>query len=496
MKPYFLTFILTLFTTLNITSQSSNSKIQLLDDYISTAITKWEPPGLAVSVVKDGEVVFTKGYGVRTLGTENKVDENTLFVCASTTKAFIAAGIAMLVDEGKLSWDDRVINYLPEFQLYDPYVTRELTIRDLLTHRSGVGNTDYLWALMTISGDSALHKMREVKPSYSFRSNYIYQNLMYLAAGKVIESVANMSWGDFLNERIYMPLEMSNTYPMYKNVINIDNKADAHYKVDGRITKIDQMVADNIGPAGSMWSSINDMGKWIKFLLDNGEKDGDTLINPNTFKELFKPQHVIPKERFYPTTRITKPNWTTYGLGWFQHDYKGKMVQFHTGSLAGMVAIAGMIPEENIGVYVMGNLDHVELRHAIMYTVFDLFMDGIISRDWSSELYTLYNPEREIVKDKPIKNTKSSLTEAAVIGSYSHNIYGDLTVLSKNKVLTININNTLLGSLKHWHFNTYEVNFDKKEYGKSKLTFRRGSNGELSHLELDFFGEQVIFKKD
>ena len=475
--------------TLNASSQSTNSQIKTLDDYISEAIVKWNPPGLAVTVVKDGEVVFTKGYGVRTLGTNSNVDNNTLFACASTTKAFIAAGIAMLVDDGKLTWDDKVINHLPEFQLYDPYVTRELTVRDLLTHRSGVGNTDYLWSLMTISGDSALHKMREVKPSYSLRSSYIYQNLMYLAAGKIIEAVSHKSWDSFLKERIYNPLNMNNTYAMYKNVIDIENKADAHYKIDDKITKIDQMVADNIGPAGSMWSSVNDMGKWIKFLLNDGIKDKDTLIKPNTFRELFTPQQIIPKGQFYPTTKVTKPNWTTYGLGWFQHDYRGKMVQFHTGSLAGMVAIAGMIPEENIGVYVMGNLDHVELRHAIMYTVFDLLMDGKITSDWSTELYNLYNSEKETPEEpKPIENTKPTLAEVNFIGSYHHDIYGTVDILKSENGFTFNLNNTLFGKLNHWHYDTYQAFFDKKEYGKTMLTFRMGVDGKISHLDL--FGDQ------
>lgn len=492
MRFYFLTLFFVLTTTLTVRSQSTNRQVRLLDNYITEAIKQWNPPGLAVTVVKDGEIIFAKGYGVKTIGTTNNVDENTLFVCASTTKAFIATAMAMLVDDGKLNWSDKVINHLPKFQLQDPYITRELTIKDLLTHRSGIGNTDYLWSLMTISGDSALYKMRDVKPSYSLRSSFIYQNLMYLAAGKVIESVSGMTWENFLQNRIYSPLKMDDTYAMYKRVKNIENKADAHYKIDEKITRIDQMVADNIGPAGSMWSSINDMGKWIKFLLDNGINNGDTLIKPTTFKELFKPQQIIPESQFYPTQQATKPNWMTYGLGWFQHDYRGKMVQFHTGSLAGMVAIAGMIPEENIGVYVMGNLDHVELRHAIMYTTFDVFMDGKITRDWSTELYALYHPGKETVKDpESIKNTKPSLTVSNIIGTYSHDKYGQIEISKEGENLVFNMNNTVYGILNHWHYDTYQCEFNKKEWGKTKLTFRMDSNGKISHLDL--FGDQYNY---
>jgi CubicO group peptidase (beta-lactamase class C family) len=478
--------VLTLFT---VSAQTNSKKVTELDAYIQKGIELWKPPGLAVTVVKDGEIIFKKGYGVTTIGTDKAVDENTLFGCMSTTKAFVAAGLAMLVDDGKLNWDDKVINHLPEFQLKDPYLTREITIRDLLTHRTGLGNTDYLWSMMTISSDSALYKMRDVEATYSLRSSYIYQNLMYLAAGKVLEKISGQTWGDFLKARIFQPLGMNDTYSLLKQVKLIENKADAHYEIDGEITKIEQMSADNIGPAGSMWSSINDIGKWIQFLLNKGVKDGNQLISSSNFEELFKPQQIIPSNEFYPTQQITKPHWMTYGLGWFQHDYRGKMVQFHTGSLSGMVALAGLIPEENIGVYIMGNLDHVELRHAIMYTVFDLFIDGKITKDWSQELYTLYHPDVETPKDlEPIKNAKANIAEEHILGNYHNEQFGNVEISKKENQFVFNLNNTLIGTMSHWHYDTYKGTFDKKEYGTAMLTFRLGADGNLSHLEV--FGER------
>ena len=475
-------------------AQTYSEKLNELDTYIQNGIELWNPPGLAVTVVKDGEIIFTKGYGVTTIGTNKAVDENTLFGCMSTTKAFVAAGLAMLVDDGKLNWDDKVINYLPEFQLKDPYLTREITIRDLLTHRTGLGNTDYLWSMMTISGDSALYKMRDVEKSYSLRSGFIYQNLMYLAAGKVLERISGQTWGDFLKARIFQPLGMNDTYSLLEQVQPIANKADAHIEVDGKIIKIEQMPADNIGPAGSMWSSANDIGKWIQFLLNKGMKGGEYLISTANFNELFTPQQIIPANQFYPTQQATKPHWMTYGLGWFQHDYRGKMVQFHTGSLAGMVAIAGMIPEENVGVYVMGNLDHVELRHAIMYSVFDLFMDGSITRDWSKELHALYHPDVEAPKEPmPIKNTKPTIATDKHIGSYSNAQFGTVLISKEGNQLLFNLNDTLLGTMNHWHYDTYKGDFDKKAYGSAMFNFVRGTNGSLSYLEL--FGEKFIFRE-
>jgi CubicO group peptidase (beta-lactamase class C family) len=395
MKPKFLTSLLLLLIINSIHGQDYTEKINALDSHIQKGIELWNPPGLAVTVVKDGEIIFKKGYGVTTLGTDKKVDENTLFGCMSTTKAFVAAGLAMLVDDGKLSWDDKAVKYLPDFKIKDPYITNEITIKDLLTHRTGVGNTDILWGTFKLKSDKILSSMSDVDKVYSLRSSFIYQNVMYLAAGKIIEVVSGQTWGEFLKNRIYTPLGMTDTYPLLSMIETKENKADAHNYIDGEIQKIEQLSADEIGPAGSMWSTINDIGKWVQFLLNEGKVGNETLISKTNFDELFKPHQIVPKDQFYPTQQITKPNWTTYGLGWFQHDYKGKMVQFHTGSLPGMVAIIGMIPEENIGVYVMGNLDHVELRHAIMYTAFDLFTDGKVTKDWSKEFHKIYHPPKK-----------------------------------------------------------------------------------------------------
>ncbi len=492
MKIKLITTLLALIISLTAISQSIQEQKKLLDDYIENALTVWNPPGLAVTVVKDGEIIFTKGYGTRTLGEDKLVDEHTLFGCMSTTKAFTAAALAMLVDEGKLKWDDHVIDYLTDFQLYDPYMTREITVRDLLTHRTGLGNTDYLWAWMQISSDSALYKMRDVKPSYSLRSSFIYQNLMYLAAGKVIEKVSGQSWDSFFKERIYIPLGMHETFAKYEMVKDVENKADAHFPYEGKTLKIDQLVADEIGPAGSMWSSIHDIGKWIRFLLNDGiSHNGDTLICNKNFKELFKPQQIIPANEFYPTQKLTKPHWMTYGLGWFQHDYKGKMVQFHTGSLPGMVAIAGFIPEENIGVYVMGNLDHVELRHAIMYTVFDLFIDGEITRDWSTEFKELYKKTQETEEPKRMAETIASLPISKTLGTYKHPQYGVVEITESEQGFKFNLNNTVIGTFSHWHYDTYQITFDKQYFGKAMLDFRMNSEANVSYLEV--FGERFEF---
>lgn len=344
------------------TVSSLSAQTKEFDAYVEQARTSWKVPGLAIAVVKDGKVIFKKGYGVRQLGQPDKVDTQTLFACASTTKAMTATCMGMLVDEGKVNWDDAVIKYLPDFKLYDPYVTRELKIRDLFTHNSGVGNADFLWDIMDISSDEILKKMGNVKPSYSLRSSFIYQNIFYLAAGKVIEKVSGQPWEKFIVSRIFEPLGMTRTVAMRKDVKD-PNQTSAHFLVHNAITVIEHSSADAVGPAGSVWSCADDMSKWMLCMLDSSKYEGGKrLVTAKTWMEMFKPQVMVTPSQFYPTAQLTKPNWTTYGLGWFQQDYKGHKVNFHTGSLFGAIAINGQLPDEKLGVYVFGNYDHAEVR--------------------------------------------------------------------------------------------------------------------------------------
>ena len=366
-----------------------------LDAYTTQAVKDWGAVGLAVSVVKDGKVVFEKGYGVRELGKPDAADTNTLFAIGSTTKAMTAASIGMLVDEGKVRWDDPVTNYLPGFQLKDPWVTRQITVRDLLTHRAGLPNADYLWYGADNSTTEILRRMRYVEPAYSIRSSFIYQNVMYAAAGQVIAAVSGMPWEEFVRTRIFTPLHMDRTVPLLSRAAAVPNVASPHDRIDDTMRVIRNASVDPVASAGSVWSSVADMAKWMRFILDSGRVDGRRLLKPETFAELLKPQTMVTPSQFYPTARLTHPHWTTYALGWFQQDYNGRAVSFHTGSIDGMVAIIGLIPDERLGVYVLANADHVELRHALMLKVFDLWGPSPSKgRDWSTELRTLYGNAR------------------------------------------------------------------------------------------------------
>ena len=463
----------------------------VFDAYVQKAIKEWQVPGLAIVVVKDNKVVFKKAYGTRELGTTNLVDNQTLFVCASTTKAMTATCMGMLVDEGKLNWDDPVSKYLPDFQLYDPYVTRELRVRDLFLHNSGVGNTDFLWSDNAYSSDEILQHMRLAKPAYSFRSGFIYQNIFYLVAGKVIEKISGMPWSVFINKRIFQPLGMFRTKSEFRQVKDA-NITMPHFRIDSTIAVIEHdTIVDVIGPAGSVLSSIDDISLWLKCMLDSSKYADGRLVKPNTWKELLKPQTLVSEGEFYPTQRITKPNFTTYALGWFQQDYKGRKLNFHTGSLSGAVAIHAQMPEEKTGVYIFANLDHTEIRHALMFKALDQFALGG-NRDWSSEFLTLYtNLKKDAEKKtkeneaKRVLNTHPLFSPDAYTGKFEDPLYGMVEISLVNGSLSASINKNYAGKLEHWNYDTFRILYDKKWNGKSYVSFRQNIQGKISEMILD-----------
>lgn len=474
--------------------ESQTQPIDKLDQYIEQARRQWEVPGLAVAVVKDGNILLSKGYGVRAQGSEAPVNGQTLFAMASTTKATVAAAMGTLVDAGMVDWDDPVVEHLPEFRLSVPYLTQTVRIRDLFTHNIGLGNADYLWIHGEFDGDEIMERIALAPMAYAYRGGYTYQNIMYLAAGKVIERVSGMPWAEFMQQRLYDPLGLQRTFPTRKEVLEQENIARPHHYVDGELMRIEDMIADDIAPAGASWSCTDDMARWMLFLLDSARIEGRPILKPTTWQELFTPQIIIPKEDFYPTHRLTQPTWTTYGLGWFQHDYQGRAVQFHTGSLNGTIAICGLIPEEKLGVYVFGNLDHAEVRHAIMYKVFDLWGPQEEGRDWSTEFKQLYaqldqqaEQRRQVRAAKRVSDTQPSLSLTAYTGTYVHPMWGqvEISVSPSGKTLMAKLGRISYAELTHWHFDTFQVRYQAAGSGEGMLQFELNMQGEVEALELN-----------
>jgi CubicO group peptidase (beta-lactamase class C family) len=478
------------FFALGAQSRPATDPIRDLDAYTAKAVADWKVPGLAIAVVKDGRIVFAKGYGVREAGKPAPVDTQTLFAIGSTTKAMTAASIGMLVDEGKVHWDDRVTKILPSFQLADAYVTRELTIRDLLTHRAGLGNADVLWYRADNSPEEVIRRVRFADPAYSLRSSFIYQNVMYAVAGQVIATTSGMPWEQFVRTRIFRPLGMPNTVPLLDSARRRSNVASPHYRLGDTIRVVTNASVDAVASAGAVWSSVADMARWMLFVLDSGRVDGRRLLKPATYAEWLKPETMVTPEEFYPTARLTKPHWTTYAFGWFQEDYSGRMVDFHTGSIDGMVAIIGLIPDERLGVYVLANLDHAEVRHALMYRVFDAYL-GNSPRDWSGDLLRLYGGIRAAADStqrraeaRRIPNTRPSLSLDQYAGTYADSLVGDVTVTLENGKLRLRASSTHAGTLEHWEYDTFRLRWDNTWEGSDYVTFTIGRDGSPSRLDL------------
>jgi CubicO group peptidase (beta-lactamase class C family) len=467
---------------------------EAFDRYVADAVETWGAPGLAVAIVKDGEIVFERGYGVLELGRPEPVDEHTRFAIGSTTKAITAAAIGLLVDEGELRWDDRVIDHLPGFRLSDPYATRELTVRDLLTHRGGLGNADFLWYEQETTSDEIMERLALVEPAYSLRSGFIYQNIMYLAAGEVVEAASGLPWARFVEERILGPLGMDETIMLGSAAEGAPNVARPHDTIDGEVRPIENASVDPVAPAGSIWSSVHDMASWLRMLLAGGRlPGGEPLLSERTVVELFTPQVVLAPSAFYPTRRLTEPSWMTYGLAWFQHDYRGRKVDFHTGSIDGMVAIAGLVRGLDLGVYVLANRDHVELRHALMYRVFDLFdPHGSEPRDWSAELKALYDgiaEEARVAREDRLERREMGTSPSRPPADYAHvyadSLYGRVVVTNGAEGLRLTYGPGLAGSLEHWHHDTFLVRWDAAWRGETFVTFRLGADGAVRSLEMN-----------
>lgn len=475
-KAVFLCLSILLFSIVGL----CQNNVELLDKYVESSRNQWKVPGLAITVVQDGKVVFSKGYGVRQLGKNETVTTETLFGAMSTTKAMTVACLAMMVDEGKVNWDDKVIKHLPNFRLGDSYITNELRVRDLLIHNTGLPNTDFLWGWTPeLSPNEIVSRMQYANPVYSLRSSFIYQNIMYLVAGQVIEKVSGMSWEKFIAQRLFAPLDMKNTFPNLALSQKYQNRSASHFEIKDKIQVIPEDSADSIAAAGAVWSTADDIAKWVTFLLENKAANGKPLLKPETLNELFKPQTMVTQSQFYTTAAITKPHWTTYGLGFFQHDYRGEMVNFHTGSLAGRTAIIGLLRDKKLGVYIFGNLDHAEVRHALMYKVFDLFAFNDNSRDWSSEFKTLYDGIKEQgkkreaeMKAKRVLNTKPSLPLSAYAGKYSSPFYGTVEIIFTDGKLTATLSKSVGAELGHWQFDSFMGAWNNSWDGESLFSFQ------------------------
>ena len=404
-----------------------------LDAYVEQGLKDWEVPGLALAVIRNDSLIYARGYGVRELGASGAVDEHTLFAIASTTKAMTVAALGMLADERKLRWDDPVSRHMPQFQLSDPFISRELTVRDLLTHRSGLARNDNLWIAAPFDRQEVLRRARFLPLSSSFRSSYGYNNIMYIAAGEVVAAVSGMSWDDFLEQRLFRPLGMTRTTTRAAVVEARGNVASSHTRVDGRVQPVPRRNYDNIGGAGAVFSSVHDMAQWVRMHLNGGTFNGARLLTPATLREMYTPQTIMRSdttaERLFPHTHFR-----AYGLGWFLQDYHGHKMVHHSGSLNWTRTHVMMIPERRIGVVAIANYGNSNLQLALSYRIIDALL-GLPRTDWSAEYLAISRRGQATASpstDQRAADTTPSLPLADYAGRFTNELYGDIQLSLEN----------------------------------------------------------------
>ncbi len=463
-------------------------------DHLSTFTERgmdlWNVPGMAVAVVNRDEALFQKGFGSTAIDGGRPVDEHTLFAIASTTKAMVVAGILMLVDEDKLSLDDLVIKHIPELHFSDPLLTQQVMVRDLLAHRTGLPSTD-LWAFFqNMPLDEQIRRLQTVEPSAPIRTRLIYQNTMFEIAGLIIERLSGQRWDRFLTQRLWQPIGMLETYGAREQIPTVQSHVTPYYFINDQleVAKWD-WPAELADAAGSVWSSIHDMSLWAQFLLRGGVTDNkQRLISEQGFEQMFVPHQLASPGDFYPTVELTQPNWRSYGLGWFQQDFQGRMINFHTGSLGGLIAIIGLDRGDNQAVIVLGNRDHAEMRHALLWEVMDK-SDGDTRRDWNQDIFELYEKaakERENkwqkTRQKRLTNTRPSLDRVAYTGTYRSAKNGDIIIASSGHKLLLKA--TLLErEIKHWHLDTFLMEYEPWQLHEF-VTFQIAPDGSVISLKV------------
>jgi CubicO group peptidase (beta-lactamase class C family) len=468
-----------------------------LDAYVARSMKTFEVPGMAIAIVKDGKVVMAKGYGVRKMGERAPVDENTLFGIGSNTKAFTTAALATLVDEGKVSWDDRVFERLPGFTMYDPYVSHEMTIRDLLTHRSGMGlgEGDLLfWPHTTFTREEIIYKLRFMKPATSFRSKYAYDNLLYIAAGQIIPAVTGKSWEQYVTERILKPLGMKTTTLSNAHFPAGANIAWPHSKIGGPLRPIDFVELDNAAPAGSINSSVAEMSRWLMLQLNRGKfPDGEArLFSEQRSREMWSAQTILPtNERTGPLAPLAA-KFAAYGLGWGLRDYRGRKLVGHTGGVAGFVTRVMLVPEENLGVVILTNAEEDSAFDAILYHVLDSYF-GSGNADWISALREAEQSSagkaaEEMKKQAGARasDSKPSLTLEKYAGKYEDAWYGTATIRTADGKLIFSLDHTptAVGDLMHWQYDTFKVSWRDRTVEDAFVTFSLNAEGGIDHFTM------------
>lgn len=479
---------------------SAQADLKKLDAYYAKALSDWGVPGMSIAIVKDGKVVFSKGYGVKEKGKPDKPDGQTLYAIASNSKAFTSAAIAQLVDAGKLSWDDKVVKYLPYFALYDPWVSQQTTIRDLLCHRVGLRtfSGDILWYRSTLSAEEIIQRVQYLPKAYDFRSGYGYSNVMYLTAGEVIRKVSGKSWTEYIREHFFQPLGMNRSISAVRDLDKKGNYASPHKLVNDIHQPMPWEEWETVAAMGGIISSVEDMSQWMIFNLNHGVWKKDTLLSARSRNVLWTPHNVFTVDH---TQKDIATQSRGYALGWSVSDYHGRYRVGHTGGYSGMLSAVTLIPDEKLGIVVLTNGLKGIFNPLVNYTV-DAFLK-VPEKDWSAEALkrskNLNDTRIEDRKKARISGTKPSLPTDRYAGVYYTPTYGNITVTSAGSNLRLDFEHTpdLSATLEHWHTDVWEIKWDKPEvlawFSFGTLQFDLDNNGKVKGIEFDVPNDDLWF---
>jgi CubicO group peptidase (beta-lactamase class C family) len=466
---------------------AQDTPLQGLHDFIEAGMAEWGIPGLGIAVVKDDQVVLARGYGVLHREESRAVDEHTLFGIASVSKAFTSAAVGMLVDEGRLHWDDPVVKHLPDFRLYNPFVSETVTIRDLLSHRVGVGRMtgNRITWLPHRDRSDLVYRIRYLEPEQSFRNGYVYSNVMYMVAGEVVAAVSGMSWDDFIAERIFRPLGMTRSNTSVTAIAEGENAAWPHQEIGGDVVPIPRRNFDAVGASASINTSVAEITTWMRLHLGmTGEVDGIRLLSPEVMREMHRAQNRIPDGG--PPGGLV-----SYGLGWQLSSFEGRRVSQHGGATDGMNTMLLLVPEENLGVIVTTNTFN-NFMSALGNRVLDRYL-GIPDRPWDRMIRDGYEAQfarvaagRDSIHAARVGGTSPSLPLEAYTGLFLDSLYAEAEVVLEDGGLVLRFweDETQSLDLEHWHFDTFRGHWRNPAQREKFVWFTRGENGEIDALHV------------
>lgn len=472
-----------------------------LDIYVNRALEQWQIPGAAVLIVKDGKIAVAKGFGVKKFGTNDKVDENTLFMIGSNTKAFTGTALAFLEYDGKLKLEDKVVKYLPDFKMKDPWVTEEINLIDIVSHRMGLETFqgDFMYWASDLTADQVVEKFGKITPKYDFRTKYGYTNAGYAVAGKVIKKVTGLSWEVYLKEKILSPLKMNRTTALATDYAASENIAIPHSVVDGEIIVLPFENIDNMAPCGSMGSSVNELSHWLIAQLDSGKSGGENVIPYNVIERTKHPQTIVRKA----THPFNKTNFGLYGMGWALQDYESRQIVSHTGGVNGFVTSVTLIPEAKLGVVVLTNNDQNAFFQTLKWEIIDSYL-GLPYRNYNDMMFQRAE-KQNAEKDKQITGWRDSVSmniqpELELLefaGKYEHEVYGsaELSLEDDYLILKLQHHSKLIGKLEYIGNNRFLCTYSDPLYGIKVFPFVIEDNKVKSFdLYVDDFIEFLPYK--